>query len=97
MIRTTDITNFTEYRQHLRKHHVQLKETGRPLYITNNGEPEAVVLSPDLYNELADRAELPEILDMIARSEADIEAGRVVDAREAIHAIAEKHGLKLDR
>ena len=96
MIRTTDITNFTEYRQHLREHHVQINETGRPLYVTNNGEPEAVVLSPDLYNELADQAELPEILAMIAKGEADIEAGRFVDAREAHRQIAEKHGLSID-
>ena len=96
MIRTTDITNFTEYRQHLREHHVQIKETGRPLYITNNGEPEAVVLSPELYNELADQAELPDILAMIARGEADIKAGRFVDAREAHRQIAEKHGLSID-
>jgi PHD/YefM family antitoxin component YafN of YafNO toxin-antitoxin module len=96
MIRTTDITSFTEYRRRLREHHDQVRETGRPLYVTNKGEAEAVVLSPEAFNELADRAELPEILAMIARSEADLIAGRVGDAREELHHLADRNELKLD-
>jgi prevent-host-death family protein len=95
MTRTTDITSFTEHRQNLREHFNRIKESGRPLYVTTNGETEAVVLSAKAYDELAERAELLETLAMIQRSEADISAGRVRDAREAVRDIAKKHGRSI--
>lgn len=97
MTRTTDITSFTDHRNNLRQHLNRLKKTGRPLYITTNGETEAVVLSAKAYDELADRADLAETLAMIDRSEADIKAGRVKEARVGLSAIAKKRGIKLDR
>ena len=97
MTRTTDITNFSEHRQHLREHLSRVRETGRPLYITTNGQPEAVVLSAEAYDALVDRAELAETLAMIRRSEADAAAGRVQPAREAVAALAARLGVKLDR
>lgn len=97
MTRTTDITNFTEHRQKLRAHLNRVKKTGRPLYVTTNGETEAVVLSAKAYDELADRADLAGTLSQISRSESDLKAGRAKDAREALRGIARKHGLKLER
>ncbi len=97
MTRTTDITSFTEHRQNLREHLNRIKETGRPLYVTTNGETEAVVLSAKAYDELADRADLAETLAMIQLSEADIKNGRVRDVRDALHDIAAKHGLSIQR
>jgi prevent-host-death family protein len=91
--RTTDITSFTEHRQHLREHLNRVNETGRPLYITRDGRPEAVVLSAAAYDELADRADLQQTLVMIQRSEADTKAGRVREARASRDAIVAKHGL----
>ena len=97
MARSTDITNFTEHRKHLRDHLTLVRETGRPLYITTNGETDAVVLSPEAYDELADKAELVESLAMIDRSLDDIRAGRTRPAKPALKKIAEELGLKLDR
>ena len=97
MARSTDITNFTEHRKHLREHLTQVRETGRPLYITTNGETDAVVLSPGAYDELADKAELAESLAMIDRSIEDIRAGHTQPAKPALKKIAEELGLKLDR
>lgn len=97
MTRTTDITSFTDLRKNLRGKLDGVKESGRPLFVTTNGQAEAVVLSPQAYDELADRADLPEILAMIERSERDIKAGRVIDAEDAFARISAKHGLKSDR
>jgi len=97
MARTTDITSFTEHRQHLRDHFEQVKETGRPLYITTNGETDAVVMSPAAYDALADKAELLESLAMLDRSMEDIQAGRTEPAKEALRKIADELGLKLNR
>ncbi len=97
MARSTDITSFTEHRKHLRDHLRQVKETGRPLYITTNGKTEAVVLSPEAYDALADKAELAESLAMIDRSMENIAEGRTQAAKPALKRIADELGLSLDR
>jgi prevent-host-death family protein len=97
MARATDITNFTDYRRHLRKHLSQVRESGRPLFITTNGQTDAVVLSPEAYDALADKAELAESLAQLERSADDIQAGRTRPAKAALRAVAKKLGLKLER
>lgn len=97
MARSTDITSLTEHRKNLRDHFRQVRETGRPLYVTTNGETNAVVLSPQAYDALADKAELAESLAMIDRSMEDIRAGRTQPAKPALERIADELGLKLDR
>ncbi len=97
MTRSTDITSFTEHRRKLRDHIQMVRETGRPLYVTTNGVTDAVVLSPEAYDALADKAELAESLTMIERSDEDIRAGRTRPASPALRKIADELGLKLDR
>lgn len=97
MTRTTDITTFSDLRQNMRERLDRLKETGRPLYVTSNGEPDAVVLSPGAFDALMEKAELAENLAAIDRGMEDVKAGRVRDFREGIRSIADKHGLNLDR
>lgn len=93
MARTTDITTFSDLRQNMRERLDRLKETGRPLSITSNGELDAVVLSPAVRDALMDRAELAENLAAIDRGVQDVSAGRVRDFRDGIRDIAAKHGL----
>ncbi|UYV12379.1 MAG: type II toxin-antitoxin system Phd/YefM family antitoxin [Phycisphaera sp.] len=97
MTRTDDITTASDYRSHQADTHAKLRETGRPIFITNRGRPEAVLLSPEAYDELLDQAQLPEILAAIRQSEQEFADGKGVDAFEAIQGIAERHGLTLDR
>ncbi len=97
MARSTDITSFTEHRQHLRDHFEQVRETGRPLYITTNGETDAVVMSPEAYDALADKAELLDSLALLDRSMKDIQEGRTQPAKAALREIADELGLKLKR
>ena len=95
--RSTDITSFTEHRQHLRDHFDQVHETGRPLYVTKNGHTEAVVLSATAYDTLAAKAELMDNLAALDRGMEDVRAGRGQDMKEALREIAAELGLKLDR
>lgn len=97
MNRSTDITSFTEHRQHLRDHLNQVRETGRPLFITTNGETDAVLLSPEAFDELAERAELAASLKTLDRSMEDIREGRVRPLEDAVREIAQKLDLKLSR
>jgi prevent-host-death family protein len=97
MTRSTDITSFTDFRSRLRDHLDQSKATGRPLFVTNNGETEAVVLSPATFDELTEQAELGRSLATLDHSADDIKAGRTRPAKASLHQIAEELNLKLDR
>lgn len=97
MVRTTDITSFTELRNNLRGQLDRVRGTGRPLFVTNNGQTEAVVLSPEAFDELQDLMELRDSLESIQRSERQFGQGQGVEAGAAVRAIAAKHGLELDR
>lgn len=97
MIRSTDITNRSDYRERLREHHAHVKDTGRPLFVTEKGEPDVVVMSTQAYDEFADLADLQGILADIERSETEYAAGRGIDALQAMKDIAAKHNLDLGR
>ena len=97
MVRTEDITSFSTHRAHLKAHLRQVNATGRPMFITTNGETEAVVLSPAAYDKLAADAEQARSLTILDRSVGDIKAGRVRPAKRAIEDIAAEFGLTLER
>lgn len=97
MVRTTDITTFTDLRNNLRGQLDRLKDSGRPLFVTNNGHTEAVVLSPSVFDEIQDLLELRDSLASIGRSEQQFADGQSVEAGEALRGIAAKHGLNLDQ
>lgn len=97
MTRARDITSFTEFRTHLRDHLDQSKASGRPLFVTTNGETEAVVLSPAVFDELVEQAELANSLKTLDRSTSDIKAGRTRTAKKALRQVADELKLKLDR
>ena len=59
---------------------------GEPVYITKNGTGDLAVMSIEAYERLADRFELYALLE---EGMADIRAGRVVDADEALDSILE--------
>jgi len=97
MPRSEDITSITEHRRHLRRHLRQVRETGRPLYVTTNGRPGAVVLSPEAYDALASRAERGEGLARPERGGKDAAAGRARASRPVLERIADELGLERDR
>lgn len=96
-MRSEDIQPFTEYRANLSEAHRRVEKTGRPLFVTKDGRPNAVVLSPGAYDKLAEQAQYAQNLAAIRRGLADVKAGRVRPAREALREIARKVGVKLTK
>ena len=96
MTRTTDITTFSDLRQNMRERFDRLKQTGRPLFVTSNGEPDAVLLSPEAFDSLSANAEIAEDMAAVERGMQDVRAGRVQDFRQAIRDIADRLGLKIE-
>lgn len=71
-----DIKPVTDFRANSAALLEQVRESGRPLVLTQRGRSAAVVLDVRAYQALID--ELDELRD-VARGLADAEAGRLVD------------------
>lgn len=95
--KTDDIQPLTEYRAHLADFHRHVQETNRPLFVCVNGRTSVVVLSPQAYDELSEKAMFAEDAVAIRQAHEDIKAGRGRSAEEALRDIASKLGLPIDR
>ncbi len=95
MIRTDDIRSLTDFRQNAAAHLDRLAENQSAEVLTVNGQAKGVVMSPQTFDEMAEKAALVDSLAMIDRSMEDIQSGKTHDAKEAIQNIAQKLGLKL--
>lgn len=95
-MRTEDITTVTHYRKNLRDCLNKIKDTGRPMFITNqSGDTEAVMISSEAFDRMMEKIELADSLSRIDRSMEEIKAERTHDAKQAIRAIANELGLTL--
>ena len=80
---TQDIHSLTTFKRNssgLMKH---MKKTGRPLVLTINGKPEAVLLDPTTYQEVADH------LDAVACIRRGLAQARKGEGRVADDVLAE--------
>lgn len=97
-MRTEDITSVTQHRDHLREHLDRIKETRRPMFITNKrGETEAVIMAAETYDDLMDELEQARNLTKLDAGMEDAKANRGKDYRQAIRDIAGELGLDLQR
>lgn len=94
LTRSTDITSASDLRANLRLHLDRLAQTNRPLFITTNGEPEAILLSKEVFDKLVEQAEHMENLRRLQQGEADAQAGRTFPAESALRELAAKLGAK---
>ncbi|GBE06451.1 MAG TPA: type II toxin-antitoxin system Phd/YefM family antitoxin [Nitrospirae bacterium] len=65
----------------------QINETHRPVIITQNGEPRAVIQDAESYEKMANSLNLMRIL---AHGEKDIQKGRTVSQKDLFRRIEEK-------
>lgn len=67
----------------------RLGEEGRPLVVTQNGRPAAVLLSPQAYDELTERARF---VASVEAGLADDAAGRVIPHAEVVRRVQKRFG-----
>ena len=85
-----DIQSLSRFKRNTSELMGRLKKTGNPLVLTVNGKAELVVQDATAYQRLCELAEQVDDLVFLSKSKADIEAGRVVDARKAIKALGKR-------
>lgn len=94
-IRSSDIQTLSDYRKNLAEHHEKLRETGRPLFVTNNGRTAAVVLSPEKFDEMLAIVEQQETVEGLKRALAEVKAGRTMSEEELRQGLRKRYGLKV--
>lgn len=74
-----DLIPVNEFRTNLASWLNRPAETGRPLVVTQRGKAAAVVVSPSMLDEIAERGEL---VQQVLRGLREVAAGEVVDDGE---------------
>lgn len=87
---TEDIRSVSELKRDTKKIFRHLRETGRPVVVTVKGKPGVVLLDAAVYEKRLAAVNLSRLL---SEGEADIRAGGVRPAREAIKDIRRRAGL----
>ena len=90
---TKDIQPLTTFRNNSVKFMKRLKKTRRPIILTVNGKPEAVVQSAAEYQRLLDLAAQADPEEGLRQGLEDIAKGRTRPAREAVEEMRRKHGI----
>ena len=85
-----DIKSVSELKKKTHEIFKQMHHTGRPIIVTVNGKPDAVLLDVDVFEKKLKSLNLGMLL---AEAEADVRAGRTREARDFIQEI--KAGAKV--
>lgn len=65
------------------------RAASEPITITKNGYRDMVIMSAEMY----DKIRLYTVYEKLMEAEADIEAGRIKDARSSLGSLKEKYGI----
>jgi len=66
------------------------QSANEPIFVTKNGYGDLVIMSMKIYE---DRMLLQDVYAKLDAAEADIQAGKVTDAKESLKQLRAKHGL----
>ncbi len=88
-----DVQTMSDFKRNTPKMMAKMKKSGRPLVLTVKGKAEAVVQDAASYEKMRDLAERAEMMQFLAESQADADAGRTQPAIEALDRLAKKHKL----
>jgi PHD/YefM family antitoxin component YafN of YafNO toxin-antitoxin module len=82
-----DIHSLSSFKRKTGQFVQQLKDTGRPVVLTINGQAELVVQDAAAYQQLLDLAERARAIEAVRRGLEDVAAGRTQPAGEAFEEI----------
>lgn len=89
-----DIRSLSDFKRNTSELLDQMRRNHRPLVLTVNGKAEIVVQDAESYQQLLDELDKQETIAGIRKGLADMEAGRVRPAREALLAIKGRRALQ---
>jgi prevent-host-death family protein len=89
-----DIQPLTTFRNNSVGFLKQLKRTRRPIVLTVNGKPEAVLQDPAAYQRLLDLAAAADPEEGLRQGLEDLAKGRTRPAREVFAEMREEYGIR---
>lgn len=89
-----DTTSYSEFRQNLSSHFKRLKKSRKPTLITQNGKTAAVVMSPQIYEELMSDAEESRSIARLQRSMLQARQGQGRLAKDVFADLYSRLGIK---
>ncbi len=95
MFRTDEIRTLTDFRQNAKAHLERMESNGGMEILTVNGEAKVVVMTTKAFDAMAEKAHQHDTTAAILRGLADVQSGRVRDAKDALHELAAKHGVSM--
>lgn len=87
----SDIRSVTYLKEHAAELLEQVNEEGRPVVITQKGEPRGVLLDPDTYDRM--RAAIG-LMKLIAQGEEDLREGKFVEQEALFDRLSERFGSR---
>jgi prevent-host-death family protein len=90
---TKDIQPLTTFRNNSVKFMKRLKKTRRPIILTVNGKPEAVVQSPAEYQRLLDLAAEASEEEAVRQGLEDLREGRTRPMNQVFDEMRRKYGI----
>jgi prevent-host-death family protein len=90
---TKDIQPLTTFRNNSVKMMQRLKKTKRPIILTVNGKPEAVVQDAAAYQRLLDLAAAADVNEAIRQGLEDMREGRTRPADEVFEEMRRKYAI----
>jgi PHD/YefM family antitoxin component YafN of YafNO toxin-antitoxin module len=94
-VQLSDIRSLSDFQRNTRDHIQHLKQSGKPLILTVNGQAEVVVQSAEAYQKLLDDQELLESIRGIGRGLEQSKRGEGLPMREFLRSLAEEHGIDI--
>ena len=88
-----DTHSLTDFQRNTKAHLKRLKSTGRPELLTVNGKAEAIVLSPETYQQLSELAHEAELIRGLREALAQMERGDAVSLAVFDKRFRGKHGI----
>jgi len=88
---SNDIIPIGEFKISLSKWLKNVKNTGHPLVITQNGRPAGVLISPSEYDDLVHKKLF---LNSVNRGLSDIESGNVYSTKELKKELKERRAIR---
>jgi prevent-host-death family protein len=87
-----DIKSVSEFKKRTREVFQQLHRTGRPIVVTVNGRPDAILLDVAVFEK---KLKALNLSGLLSEGEADVRAGRTRPARDFLKAL--RRGKKVPR
>lgn len=94
-VKLSDIHSLSEFQRNTPGHVQHLKQSGKPMVLTVNGQAEVVVQSAKAHQKLLDDQELLESIRGISRRPDQAKRGEGRRMREFLDSLANEHGITL--